>query len=124
MDDMLAVYNTLTRSKEPFGPIRPGQVSIYSCGPTVYQYQHVGNLRAYLFADTLRRVLEYNGYAVRHVININDVGHLTSDEDTGEDKMEVSAKKQNRTAWELAELYTAAFKNDLAALNVLSPTIW
>ena len=83
----MKIYNTLTRNKEEFKPIDKNEVKIYSCGPTVYNYAHIGNLRAYLFMDNLRRVLEYNGYHLKHVMNITDVGHMTSDEDYGEDKM-------------------------------------
>ena len=94
----LKLFNTLTRKKEEFKPIKKGQVGLYTCGPTVYWYQHIGNLRAYIFADTLKRILEYNKYKVKHIINVTDVGHLTSDADTGEDKMEKAAKKEHKTA--------------------------
>lgn len=120
----LELFNTLGRRLEPFVPRQPGRVSIYSCGPTVYAYQHIGNMRAYVFADTLRRVLRWKGYEVRHVVNITDVGHLTSDEDEGEDKMEAGARREGRTIWEIAEHYTAAFMDDLASLRVLPPTMW
>lgn len=120
----LEVFNTLGRRLEPFVPREPGKASVYSCGPTVYAYQHIGNMRAYVFADTLRRVLRWKGYAVRHVINITDVGHLTSDEDEGEDKMEAGARREGRTIWEIAEHYTAAFMEDLDRLRILPPTLW
>ena len=97
---------------------------MYSCGPTVYDYQHIGNLRTYLFADTLKRVLAYKGYNVRHIVNITDVGHLTSDEDIGPDKMELAASRQGTRAAALAEHYTQAFKRDLDHLQILSPTLW
>ncbi len=99
-------------------------MGLYCCGPTVYDYAHIGNLRTYVFEDLLRRTLEMAGYAVRHVMNITDVGHLTSDADTGEDKMEKGAARTGLTAWEIAERYTAAFREDLAALNILEPHVW
>jgi cysteinyl-tRNA synthetase len=120
----LELFNTLGRRLEPFVPREPGRASVYSCGPTVYAYQHIGNMRAYVFADTLRRVLRWKGYDVRHVINITDVGHLTSDEDEGEDKMEAGARREGRTIWEIAEHYTAAFMDDLRSLQVLPPSLW
>lgn len=120
----LFLYNTLTRQKEEFKPIKPAEVGLYTCGPTVYNYAHIGNLRAYLFDDFLKRVLEYNGYRVKHVMNITDVGHLASDADDGIDKMEKGAARENKSAWEIAKFYTAAFKEDLALLNIQEPTIW
>jgi cysteinyl-tRNA synthetase len=99
-------------------------VDLYACGLTVYDYAHLGNLRTYLFEDVLRRALEYNGYQVRHVQNITDVGHLVSDADTGEDKMEKGSRRTGKSAWEIAELYTSIFKDDLRRLNILEPTIW
>ena len=120
----LRLHNTWTRQVAPFTSRTPGHVGFYSCGPTVYNYAHIGNLRTYIFADLMRRVLEAEGFDVRHVMNITDVGHLTSDADTGEDKMEKGARQQGRTAWEIAEFYTAAFKQDLQRLEVLEPTIW
>jgi cysteinyl-tRNA synthetase len=120
----LYLYNTLTRQKEEFVPIRPGQVGLYTCGPTVYNFAHIGNLRTYLFEDVLKRVLAYNGYRVTHVMNITDVGHLTGDRDMGEDKMEKGAQREGRTAWDIAEFYTRAFKQDIARLNILEPSIW
>jgi cysteinyl-tRNA synthetase len=120
----LTLFNTLGRRLEPFVPREPGKVSLYSCGPTVYYYAHLGNMRAYVFADTLRRVLRWKGFEVRHVVNITDVGHLTSDEDEGEDKMEAGARREGRTIWEIAEHYTAAFMDDLERLRILPPTLW
>jgi len=123
--DSLNLYNTASRTKEHFTlPQGVPEVRMYACGPTVYHYAHVGNLRTYLFEDLLRRSLEYFGFKVRHVINITDVGHLTSDQDEGEDKMEVSAERTGKSVWEIAEFYTAKFKEDLGLLNILPPTIW
>ncbi len=121
---MIKLYNTLTRKKEPFEPIKAGKVGLYACGPTVYWYAHIGNLRSYIFEDILRRTLEYNGYDVDHVMNITDVGHLTSDADTGEDKMEKGAKRENKSVWEVAEHYTEAFKEDITKLNIKEPSVW
>jgi cysteinyl-tRNA synthetase len=120
----LYLYNTLTRTKELFSPLQAGAVGLYTCGPTVYNYAHIGNLRTYVFEDILKRVLTYNGLAVKHVMNITDVGHLTGDRDMGEDKMEKGAQREGRTAWEIAAHYTAAFKADLAHLNIIDPEIW
>jgi len=113
----LYLYNTLTKRKEKFEPLNPPYVGMYTCGPTVYNYAHIGNLRTYIFEDILKRVLIYNGYIVKHVMNITDVGHLTSDADEGEDKIEREAKKERRSAWEIAEFYTEAFKRDLKKLK-------
>ena len=120
----LKLFDTYTRKIREFKPLEGNQVRLYCCGPTVYNYAHIGNLRTYLFEDQLRRVLEYNGYDVEHVMNITDVGHLTSDADTGEDKMELGAKRMGKSAWEIADEYTEAFKADLAALNINMPLIW
>jgi cysteinyl-tRNA synthetase len=120
----LSLYNTLTRQKEEFVPIRPGAVGLYTCGPTVYNFAHIGNLRTYIFEDVLKRVLAFNGVTVRHVMNITDVGHLTGDRDMGEDKMESGSRREGKTAWDIAEFYTRAFKQDIAQLNILAPTIW
>ncbi|MDQ7794765.1 MAG: cysteine--tRNA ligase [bacterium] len=117
------LYDTLTRRKERLEPINPPLVGIYTCGPTVYDYAHVGNLRAYVFADSLRRVLEVTGYQVRHVMNITDVGHLESDADEGEDKMVAGSRRERRTPWEIADLYTGAFLEHTAALNIKRPTV-
>ena len=119
----LKLYDNYTRSLRRFEPLAPGPVGLYTCGPTVYDYQHIGNYRTFLFEDVLKRVLEWNGYAVRHVMNITDVGHLTSDADTGEDKMEKGARRTGKTAWEIAKLYTDAFVADLALLNIEDPVI-
>ncbi|MBZ1356257.1 MAG: cysteine--tRNA ligase [Candidatus Nealsonbacteria bacterium] len=121
---MIKLYNTLTRKEEVFEPIKKDEVTLYSCGPTVYWYAHIGNLRAYIFVDILKKTLEYNEYKVKHVINITDVGHLTSDEDTGEDKLEKGAKRENKTVWEVAEYYTKAFQTNLKQLNIKDPSIW
>lgn len=120
----LFLYNTRTRKKEAFTPIRAGAVGLYTCGPTVYNYAHIGNLRTYLFEDILKRVLIYNGFRVRHVMNITDVGHLTGDRDMGEDKMEKGAQREGRSAWDIAAYYTRAFKADLDHLNIVAPTLW
>ncbi len=119
----LSLYNTMSRKIEPFVPIEEGKAFMYCCGPTVYNYAHIGNLRTYLFEDILRRTLEYNNFAVRHVMNITDVGHLSDDGDEGEDKMVKSAREQNMTIYEIADMYTAAFYEDTDALNILRPTI-
>ena len=119
----LRVYNTLTRKKEELVPIKPGQVGIYSCGPTVYKYAHIGNLRAYVFMDELRRVLEYDGMKVKSVMNITDVGHLVSDADDGEDKMEKSAAETGKSPLEIAAFYTDQFMKDIDALNIKRPTV-
>ncbi len=120
----LFLYNSLTRSKERFQPLTPGQVGLYTCGPTVYNYAHIGNLRTYLFEDVLKRALAYNGYTVKHVMNITDVGHLTGDRDMGRDKLEEGARREGKTAWEIAAYYTAAFRQDMERLNILEPSIW
>ena len=115
----MRLYSTLTRRKEEFQPLEPGHVRIYTCGPTVYRYVHVGNLRTYVFADVLCRVLEYAGHDVTQVVNITDVGHLTDDRfDRGEDKMLVSARLENKTAEEIAEFYTQAFMEDTRKVNI------
>lgn len=119
----LKLYNTLTRNREEFRPIEPGKAGMYVCGPTVYLYAHIGNLRSYIFADLLRRTLEYNGYDVTHVMNITDVGHLESDADEGEDKMEITAKRENKSPWEIAEYFTAHFFRQMDALSIKRPTI-
>lgn len=119
----LKIFNTLTRNKDEFKPIVAGKVGYYSCGLTVYNYAHIGNLRTYIFTDVLRRVLEYNGYKVNHVMNITDVGHLTSDKDEGEDKIDTEAKKANKSPEEIAEFYTQAFLRDMEDLNIQKPHI-
>ena len=115
----LYLSNTLSGEKEIFTPLSGKTVRMYNCGPTVYNFVHIGNLRAYIFADTLRRALEWNGYEVRQVINITDVGHLTSDADEGTDKLEAGAQAQHRSVHEIVRMYTDAFFADLAALNVV-----
>jgi cysteinyl-tRNA synthetase len=120
----LTLYNSLTRALETFAPIDPHVVRIYTCGPTVYNYQHIGNMRAFLFADTLGRVIRWKGWPTKHVINITDVGHLTSDADAGDDKMEKAAAAQAKSIWEIAAHYTAAFKDDVARLNIEPPAEW
>lgn len=120
---MMRLYNTLTRHKEPLAPLPDRRIGVYTCGPTVYNYAHIGNLRTYIFEDILRRVLKYNGYAVQHVMNITDVGHLTDDADSGEDKMISGAAREHKSVWDIAEFYTAAFFQDAADLNLLKPTV-
>ena len=120
---MLKIYNTLTRKKEEFKPINKEEVRMYSCGPTVYYYAHIGNYRAYLFMDTLRRVLKYNGYKLKHVMNITDVGHLVSDADEGEDKMLKAARRENKNPFEIAKFYTEDFMKNLDLLNIDKPEI-
>jgi len=114
-------FNTLGRKVEEFKPIKDGEVTLYSCGPTVYDYQHIGNFRKFVFDDTLRRTLQVSGYNVKHVMNITDVGHLVSDADEGEDKLEKGAAREGKTVWEIAEHYTNAFKEDAKQLNILEP---
>jgi len=126
---MLKLYNTLTRKKEEFKPIKKDSVGLYSCGPTVYWYQHIGNLRTYIFVDVLKRVLMYDGFKVKHVMNITDVGHLTSDADIGEDKMVKALKREGlpltkEAMLKLAKKYTNIFKADLKKLNIKEPDIW
>lgn len=117
------LYNTLTHKKEEFKPLDKEAVRIYSCGPTVYNYAHIGNFRAYIFMDTLRRVLQYNGYKLNHVMNITDVGHLESDADEGEDKMLKASKRENKDPYEIAKYYTDIFLRDLDSLNIERPEI-
>ncbi|MCE7798579.1 cysteine--tRNA ligase [Sphingobium sufflavum] len=120
----LRLFNSLTREIAPFDPIDPGTARVYSCGPTVYNYAHLGNLRAYVFTDTLRRTLGWAGLDVTHVINITDVGHLTSDADVGDDKMEAAARAQAKSIWDIAAHYTEAFKANIADLNIIAPSEW
>src|SRR5476651_2074855 len=108
----MRLHNTLTRKVEDFTPQKPGEVTLYTCGPTVYNYYHIGNLRNAVFNDTLRRTLEATGLKVKHVMNITDVGHLVSNADEGEDKLEKGAAREGKTVWEVAEHYTAAFELD------------
>jgi cysteinyl-tRNA synthetase len=120
----IQLFNTLGREKQVFKPIVPGKVGLYTCGLTVYNYAHIGNLRAYIFEDLLKRVLLYNGYEVKHVMNITDVGHLESDADEGEDKMELGSAREGKSAWELSKYYTIVFQDDLKQLNIIPPDIW
>ncbi len=120
----LNLFDTYSRSMREFIPLKPGEVGLYTCGPTVYDYAHIGNLRTYIFEDVLRRVLEFNGYHVKHVMNITDVGHLVSDADTGEDRMEKGSRRTGMTAWDIAELYTNEFKQDMHRLNIQEPSVW
>lgn len=120
---MLKLYNTLTRKKEDFKPLYDNKVSMYSCGPTVYNYAHIGNLRTYVFMDLIRRVLKYNGYKLKGVMNITDVGHLLRDSDDGEDKMVKASREQRKSPLEIADFYTKVFFDDLNKLNISSPEI-
>ena len=120
---MFKIFNTLTRKIEVVKPIKNKEIKIYTCGPTVYDYAHIGNLRAYIFADLLKRWLLVKGFKVKHVINITDVGHLTSDADEGEDKMEVGAKREHKTAWQIADFYTKAFIEDIEKLKIIKPDV-
>src|SRR4030095_16404027 len=124
MPNSLTLYDNYTRTLRPFVPLRAdGEIGLYTCGPTVYDYQHIGNFRTFLFEDVLKRVLEWNGYRVKHVMNITDVGHLTSDADEGEDKMEKGARRTGKAGWEIAKLYIAACLADMKALNIEDPAM-
>ncbi|WP_067735328.1 cysteine--tRNA ligase [Novosphingobium naphthalenivorans] len=120
----LTLFNSLTRQLEPFQPVHEGEARVYSCGPTVYNYPHIGNMRAYVFADVLGRTLSHKGYKLTHVINITDVGHLTDDADAGEDKMEKMARQQHQSIWDIAKHYTEAYWADIRALNIREPAKW
>ena len=129
----LKLFNSLTRQLEEFNSVHPGtegdpndpgEARVYTCGPTVYNYQHIGNMRAYIFADTLGRALSYKGYKLKHVINITDVGHLTSDADAGDDKMEKAASAAGKSAWDIAKFYTDAYWEDIKRLNIRQPAHW
>ena len=120
---MISLYNTLTRTVEPFKPNEPGKVNMYTCGPTVYHYAHIGNLRSYICEDVLEKMLRYNGLQVKRVMNITDVGHLSSDADTGEDKMLAGAKREHKTVMEIADFYTKAFFSDCDKLNIKRPDV-
>ena len=120
---MLKLYNTLTRSIEDFVPIHPPKVGLYTCGQTVYDYTHIGHGRKYVGDDILRRVLTRLGYEVTHVQNVTDVGHLVSDADEGEDKLEKGAKKTGKTVWEVVEFFTKNFYNSMDLLGILRPTV-
>ena len=119
----MKIFNTLTRKKEEFVPFVPGKVNMYTCGPTVYHFAHIGNLRSYIMEDVLEKILRYSGYDVKRVMNITDVGHLSSDADTGEDKMLKGAKRENKTVLEIAQFYTDAFFSDCAKLNIKTPDV-
>ncbi|MCH4152543.1 MAG: cysteine--tRNA ligase [Sphingobium sp.] len=120
----LRLFNSLTRQVEEFHPVHQGEARVYTCGPTVYNYPHIGNMRAYVFADTLGRVLSFKGYRLTHVINITDVGHLTDDADAGEDKMEKMAAAKAQSIWDIAKHYTEAYWADVKALNIRQPAHW
>ena len=123
-DAPLRLFNSLNRQVEPFVPVHEGEARVYSCGPTVYNYPHIGNMRAYVFADVLGRTLSWKGYDLTHVINITDVGHLTDDGDAGEDKLEKAAAQKSQSIWDIAAHYTEAFKSDVRALNIRQPSQW
>jgi cysteinyl-tRNA synthetase len=120
----LTLFNSLTRQLEPFQPVHEGEARVYTCGPTVYNYPHIGNMRAYVFADILGRTLSFKGYRLTHVINITDVGHLTDDADAGEDKMEKMAAEKAQSIWDIARHYTEAYWADIKALNIRQPAHW
>src|SRR5574344_984315 len=119
----MKIYNTLTKKVEEFTPHNDGIVKMYTCGPTVYHYAHIGNLRTYIFEDILEKSLNYLGYNVKRVMNITDVGHLQSDADTGEDKMLIGAKREHKTVYEIADFYTKEFFKDTNKLNIKTPEI-
>lgn len=119
----VSLYNTMSRKVEEFKPITDGYVGMYGCGPTVYNYAHIGNLRTYIFEDTLKRMLVHAGYKVKHVMNITDVGHLTGDGDDGEDKLEKSARESGKSVWDIAKFYTDAFFKDYDSLNIIRPDV-
>ena len=123
-DHPLKLFNSLTRQLEEFQPVHPGEARVYSCGPTVYNYPHIGNMRAYVFADVLGRTLSFKGYRLTHIINITDVGHLTDDADAGEDKLEKAAKASAQSIWDIAQHYTEAYWADIVALNIRQPKEW
>ena len=123
-DHPLKLFNSLTRTIETFTPVHEGEARVYTCGPTVYNYPHIGNMRAYVFADVLGRALSHHGYDLTHVINITDVGHLTDDADAGEDKLEKAAAKSERSIWDIAKHYTEAYWDDVKALNIRQPAHW
>ena len=119
---MIKLYNSLGRKVEEFTPINAGKVSLYTCGPTVYDYMHIGNLRKFIFDDTLKRMLLSQDFKVNHTMNVTDVGHLVSDADEGEDKLEKGAKKEGKTVWDVAQFYLDAFVADMKLVNVLDPS--
>ena len=118
----IRLYNTLTRKLEEFKPLIPGKMGFYTCGPTVYWDAHIGNMRTFVNSDIIKRVFIENGYDVTHVTNITDVGHLTSDADSGDDKMEKGAARENMTVWDVAQKYIDGFLHDAEALNIIRPT--
>ncbi|MBR4316506.1 MAG: class I tRNA ligase family protein, partial [Alphaproteobacteria bacterium] len=118
----IKLFNTMSRSVEVFKPLEEGKVSIYTCGPTVYHFAHIGNLRTYVSQDIMKRMFKANGYDVKHIMNITDVGHLTSDGDTGEDKMEKGSRREGKSVWEIAKYYTDIFMSDIKKLNILPAT--
>ena len=120
----LRLYNTLTRNVETFRPFNPKKVKIYTCGPTVYSMPHIGNFAAYVYWDLLVRILKMNGYVPYRVLNLTDVGHLTSDGDEGEDKLEKGARKTGKSVWEVAEYYIDQFQKDFKKLNLVQPQVW
>src|SRR5581483_1367962 len=120
---MIKLYNTLTRSVELFEPLKKDRVTLYSCGPTVYDYQHIGHMRRYVGDDLLVRVLKLNAYKVKHVMNITDVGHLVSDQDVGEDKMEKGARKFGMSVWDIAKKFEKQFFDSEKALNIIAPDV-
>ena len=119
----MILYNSLTHRKEPFVPRFGNKVSMYTCGPTVYHFAHIGNLRTYIMEDMLEKALRYEGYDVKRVMNITDVGHLSSDADTGEDKMLKGARREHKTVMEIAKFYTDAFFSDCQKLNIKRPDV-
>ena len=119
----MKIYNTLTKKVEEFVPYSKNEVTMYTCGPTVYHFAHIGNLRTYIFEDIFEKTLNYIGYSVKRCMNITDVGHLSSDSDSGEDKMLKGAKREHKSVLEIAEYYTESFKKDCAKLNITWPTI-
>ena len=123
MENKLHIYNTLTRKVEQFIPNQEGKVAMYTCGPTVYHFAHIGNLRSYIMEDLLEKTLRYIGYDVKRVMNITDVGHLSSDADTGEDKMLKGAKREHKSVMEIAKFYTDAFFGDCKELNIKTPDV-
>ena len=120
----LRLFNSLTREIETFQPIHQGEARVYTCGPTVYNYPHIGNMRAYVFADLLGRALSWKGHRLTHVINITDVGHLTDDADAGEDKLEKAAAERAQSIWDIARHYTEAYWADIEALGIRQPAHW
>ena len=123
MENKMYFYNTLTKKAEQFVPNEDGKVAMYTCGPTVYHFAHIGNLRSYIMEDLLEKTLRYIGYDVKRVMNITDVGHLSSDADTGEDKMLKGAKREHKTVMEIAKFYTEAFFSDCGKLNIKTPDV-